>query len=282
MFRYCLIVCLVYRPLCDDITKFANIMEQPIPPYTINDEGEHIRQRVMNAKYHKWTLNLEHSVNCVERSSICVGLFNINAFKMVKSDHKQGIKLPSKAPLSSLIMKVNKAKNINYNVVVSCHVDLNALIFPSSKGVKCLSIIRGAQIVNRGDHGTKKLGSKIKMKLMFDDNDWIKRQEMRHKIQSLSMDLTKKLIVLDKICIYPNHGGAWYYSKAKFKKSYKPNENDSRIITIRTNYINYNHNVKAVDSLRKEQLKQLREKKRRVKNDKMKVEQEHKESLLGQ
>ena len=104
-------------------------MEQPIPPYTINDEGEHIRQRVMNAKYYRWTLNMQHFVDCVERNSICVGLFNINAAKMVKSDHKQGIKLSSKAPLSSLINKVNESTNINYNIVVSCNVDLYGLIF---------------------------------------------------------------------------------------------------------------------------------------------------------
>ena len=89
----------VYRLYCDDIDKFSSIIEQPIPAYVIDDDGQHIRQRVMNAKYYKWNLDLDSAVSCIERNKICVAIFNVNAAKMVKSHHKNGIDLNSKQRL---------------------------------------------------------------------------------------------------------------------------------------------------------------------------------------
>ena len=73
----------VYRPYCLDVVAFGDIREQPIPAYTVDDEHQHHRQRVVNAKKYNWNLELEHKVDCIERNKICVASLNVNTGKMV-------------------------------------------------------------------------------------------------------------------------------------------------------------------------------------------------------
>ena len=247
----------MYRPYCKDIKEFSGLREQPIPAYTIDDQYQHIRQRAVNAKRYEWTLDLKHCVNSVERKSLCVAILNINTAKMVKTDHKDGIQLDSKRELLSLIENTTNAKNVSYHVIVSCKVDLANLTFPSQKGVNCLIVIRASEIINRTATSSKKIGNKIKMKLMFDDEDWRKQQDMPDKIQSLLMDLSQELVVRKKIYIYGNHGGAWYYSRLKPKKYYSVKDGDEeRTVYIKTNYVEYDHKKRPIPRLRESQILQ--------------------------
>lgn len=247
----------MYSSYCKNVVQFGSLREQPIPAYIIDDKHQHIRQRVVNAKTFKWKLELERVVNCIEQKKICVAQLNIDTGNMVKSNHQEGIKLDSSDKLLSLIMKTTKAKSTNYNIIVSCRVDLDALTFPSNKGVYCLIVIRASEIVNRKKDLSVKIGNKIKMKLVFDSQDWYQKQDMPDKIQNLLMALTKQLIVKDKIYIYGNHGGAWYYSKEKLKTTYQVEEDANvRTINVYTNYVDYQNTQRPIPTLQQEQRKQ--------------------------
>ena len=228
---------------------------QPVALFTVLPNGHQLRQTVESAKYYEWDLDFGVIVDQFFMKRFEMGEMIDVCSQIVRGNDQQQVQLKPTGTFEGIIKQLSETKNLENGIICSLKADINQRKFPSSEGLSILSLIKAAPIIQRyKNKPSKQVGQKIKIRLMVKFEDF-QDELVRDKLQSLSQDLTKEIVVKRKIVIGSSWIGRFYFGKSKQVKQYERDvnwemeQNVTKNVSEHEYYINYDAKDRSFPSL---------------------------------
>ena len=223
--------------------------------FTVSSEGMQFRQTVESAKYYKWNLDFNVIVEqCFIKTVVMSDTIDACS-QIIRGNQQNQFTLDSKGTIQSIIDELSKTENKESAIVCKLKADVKKRKFPSSQGLTIVAMFKATKITRRYKQlKPETIGQKIKVRLMFKEeqfNDKI----VRDKLQSLSQDLTSKIVVEQKVPVGDCWMGRFFFAKEERTKQYKKfanwrlEENVEKQISECEFYVDYDEKDRKFPSL---------------------------------